>query len=146
MLMPSIFRDDLFDTFFDDFTRTGRKYLPAGSAGNAMMKTDVREKEDGYELNIDLPGYQKENVQAQLKEGYLTITASRNTENEEKDEKGKFIRRERYFGNCTRSFYVGDEVEQDDIKARFENGVLIIDIPKKKPQPKIEENRYIAIE
>ena len=145
MLMPSLFRDDLFDTFFDDFTRAGRKFLPTNSS-NAVMKTDVKELEGGYELNIELPGYQKENVQAQLKDGTLTITASRNTENEEKDEKGKFIRRERYYGNCTRSFYVGDEVEQEDIKARFENGVLIIDIPKKEAKPKIEENKYIAIE
>ncbi len=145
MLMPSLFRDDLFDTFFDDFTRAGRKFLPTNSS-NAVMKTDVKEHEGGYELNIELPGYQKENVQAQLKDGTLTITASRNTENEEKDEKGKFIRRERYYGNCTRSFYVGDEVEQEDIKARFENGVLIIDIPKKEAKPKIEENKYIAIE
>ena len=146
MLMPSIFRDDLFDTFFDDFTRTGRKYLPAGNSGNAVMKTDVKEREDGYELNIDLPGYKKENVQAELKDGYLTITASNNTEKEEKDENGKFIRRERYYGNCTRSFYVGDVVEQEDIKARFENGVLVIDIPKKEAKPKIEEKKLISIE
>lgn len=145
MFMPSLFRDDLFDTFFDDFTRAGRKFVPA-NGGNAVMKTDVKEHEGGYELSIELPGYEKENVQAQLKDGTLTITATRNDEKEEKDEKGRFIRRERYSGNCTRSFYVGEEVEQEDIKARFENGVLIIDVPKKEAKPKIEENRYIAIE
>ena len=100
--------------------RTAR---PAVST-STVMRTDVRETENGYELDIDLPGYKKEDVQAELKDGYLTITASANTSNDQKDSNGKYIRRERYSGTCSRRFYVGEEIEQSDIKAKFENGIL----------------------
>ena len=119
MLVPSIFGEDLFDTFFDDFKR------PARSNTNInVMRTDIKETDAGFELDIDLPGYKKEDVQAELKDGYLTISAKTNTTREEKDENGKYIRKERYSGSCSRSFYVGEQLEQEDIKARFEDGIL----------------------
>ena len=140
MLVPSIFGEDLFDTFFDDFKR------PARSNTNInVMRTDIKETDAGFELDIDLPGYKKEDVQAELKDGYLTISAKTNTTREEKDENGKYIRKERYSGSCSRSFYVGDYLTQEDVKARYENGVLTIAIPKKDAK-KIEEKKVIAIE
>ena len=141
MLVPSIFGEDLFDTFFDDFKR------PARSNTNInVMRTDIKETDAGFELDIDLPGYKKEDVQAELKDGYLTISAKTNTTREEKDENGKYIRKERYSGSCSRSFYVGEELDQEDIKARFEDGILKVMVPKKEAKPAVEENRYITIE
>ena len=146
MLMPSIFGESLFDDFFEDFAHPTRRatkyYVPASN----MMRTDVKESETGYELYIDLPGVKKEDVKAELKEGYLTIQATTNSEQEQKDDNGKYIRRERYSGNCSRSFYVGEDITQEDIKAKFENGILKILVPKKKAIPKVEESKYIAIE
>ena len=141
MLVPSIFGEDLFDTFFDDFKR------PARSNTNInVMRTDIKETDAGFELDIDLPGYKKEDVQAELKDGYLTISAKTNTTREEKDENGKYIRKERYSGSCSRSFYVGEDLEQQDIKATFEDGILKVMVPKKEAKPAVEENRYITIE
>ncbi|MBR2275901.1 MAG: Hsp20/alpha crystallin family protein [Lachnospiraceae bacterium] len=146
MLMPRIWGEDLFDDLFD------YPVFRAPAAPNYqqktmdVMKTDVKENENGFELAINLPGYDKKNVNAELKDGYLTVTAETNTENEEKDEKGKYIRRERYYGSCKRSFYVGEDVTEEDIKAKFENGVLKIDIPKIEAKPKVEEKKLIAIE
>ena len=141
MLVPSIFGEDLFDTFFDYFKR------PARSNTNInVMRTDIKETDAGFELDIDLPGYKKEDVQAELKDGYLTISAKTNTTREEKDENGKYIRKERYSGSCSRSFYVGEQLEQEDIKARFEDGILKVMVPKKEAKPAVEENRYITIE
>ena len=96
----------------------------------SIMKTDIRDTEDSYELDVDLPGYKKDEISAQLKDGYLTISASKNTENEEKDKKGNYIRRERYNGTMSRSFYVGDAIHQDDIHAKYEDGILKLSIPK----------------
>lgn len=110
------------------------------------MRTDIKEQKDGYELEIDLPGYKKEDIAAELKDGYLTITASSKKEAEEKDEKGTYIRRERYSGSCSRSFYVGEDITQEDIKAKFENGILKIGVPKKDAKPKVPENKFITIE
>ena len=110
------------------------------------MRTDIKETDAGFELDIDLPGYKKEDVQAELKDGYLTISAKTNTTREEKDENGKYIRKERYSGSCSRSFYVGEQLEQEDIKARFEDGILKVMVPKKEAKPAVEENRYITIE
>ena len=141
MLVPSIFGEDLFDTFFDDFKR------PARSNTNInVMRTDIKETDAGFELDIDLPGYKKEDVQAELKDGYLTISAKTNTTREEKDENGKYIRKERYSGSCSRSFYVGEDLEQQDIKAKFEDGILKVKVQKKEAKPAVEENRYITIE
>jgi HSP20 family molecular chaperone IbpA len=146
MLMPSIFGENLFDDFFDDFARPARSAARYSSPTASVMKTDIREHENGFELDIDLPGYKKEDVKAQLKDGYLTISAESKQDNDEKDEKGKFIRRERYYGTCSRSFYVGEDITEDDIKAKFENGILKVSVPKKEAKPEVEENKYIAIE
>lgn len=141
MLYPSIFRNDLFDDIFDDFMRPDR---PMFNPANSIMKTDIKESDASYELSIDLPGFKKENVSAELKDGVLTVKASNNIEDDAKD--GKYLRRERFFGSCSRSFYVGEELTQDDIKAKFDNGILILTVPKKLPQPKIEQKQFINIE
>ena len=107
-------------------------------------QTDSFQK--GYELDIDLPGYKKEDVQAELKDGYLVITAKADTNKDQKDKDGKYIRRERYSGTCSRSFYVGEAMEQSDIKAKFDNGILKIEVPKKDAKPAVEEKKYITIE
>jgi HSP20 family molecular chaperone IbpA len=113
---------------------------------NGLMQTDVEEKDNGYEITMNLPGFKKEDVKGEIKDGYLTVTASTNTSNDEKDKDGKFIRRERYSGTCSRSFYVGEDVTENDIKAKFTDGVLKIAVPKKEAKPAVEESKYIAIE
>lgn len=145
MLLPSIFGESLFDDFFDDFARPMRSASRYNTA-TGIMRTDVKESDSGYELDIDLPGCKKENVKAELKNGYLTINAETSQSNDQKDENGKYIRRERYYGTCSRSFYVGEDVKQEDIKAKFEDGILKVSVPKKEARPVIEESRYIPIE
>ena len=140
MLMPSVFRDNLFDDFFN---------FPSGSfAADSMdlMKTDVKENEGNYEITMNVPGVKKEDIKAELKQGYLTIHASSESSSEEKDEDGRYIRRERHTGSCSRSFYVGEEITEEDIKARFEDGTLKMTIPKKEQKPAVEKKKYIAIE
>jgi len=140
MLLPSIFGDNLFDDFMDDMFSVDRmpvKTMPS------IMKTDIKETEDQYVLAIDLPGFKKEDVKIHLKDGYLNVSASSQNEEEEKD--GKYIRRERYTGSMTRSFYVGEDLTEEDVKAKFGNGVLTLALPKEAPK-KIEEPKYIAIE
>ena len=150
MLMPSIFNDNLFDDFFDfpfyddKADRKIQRKLYGHHAGN-LMKTDIKEKKDGYELEIDLPGFTKDEVTAELKDGYLTIHATSNQNKDEKDEDGKYIRRERYSGSCNRSFYVGDAITEEDIKANFENGTLKMTIPKKEAKA-VPEKKFISIE
>ena len=147
MLMPSIFGENLFDDWMDfPFDRNffeGRDPLYGKHAKN-IMKTDVRETDDTYELDIDLPGFKKEEVTAELKNGYMTISAAKGLDKDEKDKEGRYIRKERYSGSCSRSFYVGEQISEEDIKARFEDGIKI-SFPKR-DQKKMEENRYIAIE
>ena len=132
----------LFDNMFDDMFRD-----PFFTSSNTtkLMKTDIQEKDDKYILDMDLPGYDKEDIKAQLKDGYLTISAQKNTSNDEKDEEGNYIRRERYCGKCSRSFYVGDSIKEEDIKASFNNGILELTFPKEVPQ-KEEEIKYITID
>ncbi len=148
MLRPSIYGENLWDEFFNDaFFNPLRTVAYASNANTAeMMRTDVKENNSDYEITMNLPGIKKEDVKAELKDGYLTIAASSNSDNDEKDSNGKYIRRERYVGSFSRSFYVGDDVKQEDIKAKFENGTLVMSIPKKVQQPVVEENHYIAIE
>ncbi|MCI8888523.1 MAG: Hsp20/alpha crystallin family protein [Hungatella sp.] len=143
MLMPSIFGENLFDNFMEGFP-FGSYRTP--SSFNSLMKTDIRDMDQSYELDIDMPGFKKEDIKAELKNGYLTIEAQTSQDHDEKDEKGRYIRRERYTGSCQRSFYVGKEVAQEDINARFEDGILKLTVPKKEALPKAEENRYIAIQ
>ncbi len=142
MLMPSIFGENLFDDFFG-YPLRGRGY-EANTA--ELMKTDIKDTDQGYEITMNLPGVKKEDVTAELKDGYLTISAVSNSENSEKDTNGRYIRRERFSGSCSRSFYVGEDMTQEDIKARFENGTLKMMIPKKESQPAVETKKYIAIE
>ncbi len=142
MLMPSLFGENLLDDFFDMPRFTGRSFTNS----QKLMNTDVKDLGNAYEIAMDLPGFKKEDVQAELKDGYLTINATTNTSNDTKDDEGRFIRRERYSGSCSRSFYVGEQVTEADIKARFEDGVLKLDIPKMEAKPAVEDKHYIAIE
>lgn len=151
MLAPSIFgMNDLFDDFGDvfEFSPAFRKQVAA--TGN--ISSDIKELADGYQIEMELPGFAKEEVKAQLKDGYLTITAEHNAENkEENNEEGqkkeavKYIRRERYYGKCQRSFFVGKNVTEEDINAKFENGILTMYVPKEVKKPQVEE-KFIAIE
>ena len=136
--MPSIFGENLFDDFMD-FPFGGKKI-------NTMMKTDIRDTDSSYEMDIDMPGFKKEDIKAQLKDGYLTISASTSANNDEQDKDGRYIRRERYAGSCSRSFYVGEGVKEEEIRAKFENGILKLSIPKVENKPQVEEKKYIAIE
>lgn len=141
MLLPSIFGDNLFDNFMDDiFPTTGRKTYKTMPS---IMRTDIKETDDQYILSVELPGFNKEDVKLHLKDGYLNISAS--TQNENEEEEGKFLRRERYTGSMTRSFYVGEDLSEEDVKAKFGNGVLTLSLPKEAPK-KIEEPKYISIE
>lgn len=144
MMMPSIFGNSLFDEWMDFPFDSG--FSKGSKRETSLMKTDVKEMNGAYELEMELPGYTKEDVTAQLKDGYLTIQASRNATNDEKDAKGNYIRRERYMGQCSRSFYVGETVKQEDIRAKFENGILKLTVPKIEEQKPVEENKFIAIE
>ena len=135
-----MFRRNVFDDFFDFPS------MPRQQQAISVMKTDVREHENGYELDVDLPGIKKENVKVKLEDGYLTISASTAQNNDEKDKKGNYIRRERFSGSYSRSFYVGEEVKETDIKAKFDNGVLQLSIPKPEVLTKQPESKYIAIE
>ena len=144
MLMPSLFGENLLDNLFDVPTFRGLNGF--SSSDRNMMSTDVKETDSGYEISINLPGFKKEDVKGEVKDGYLIINASNQTSNDTKDENGKYIRRERYCGSCSRSFYVGEQITQNDIKARFEDGVLKIDVPKVEATPAVEEKHYISIE
>ena len=147
--MPSIFGENLFDDNWMDFPFDrdfwGRKNPLYGKNANKIMKTDIREHDGGYELDVDLPGFKKDEINVELENGYLTISAAKGLDKDEQDKKGKYIRRERYAGAMQRSFYVGDEVTQEDIKAKFEDGILRLSIPKKDAQA-VETKKTIAIE
>lgn len=150
MMMPSIFGENLFDDWmdfpFDNNFWGHRNSKQVKRPEDILMRTDVKETDDGYELSIDLPGVKKEDVRAELKNGYLTVNASANSSNDEKDNNGRYIRRERYSGTFSRSFYVGEKVTEEDIKAKFEDGTLKLDVPKKEEKPAVEDKKYIAIE
>ena len=149
MLMPSIFRDNLFDDWMDDFSwmrdfgNVDRKLY--GKHASREMLTDVRDHEDHYEVEIDLPGFKKDQIQVELHDGTLTITAQKGLEQNDKNSEGKYVRQERYSGMMSRSFYVGENMTEEDIKAKFEDGVLNICVPKAEPK-KLENHKYIAIE
>lgn len=157
MMTPSIFGENLFDDFFGDFfdfpvfddraMQKAQKKLYGRHASN-MMKTDVQEHDDHYEVDIDLPGFKKEELSLELKDGYLVISATKGLDKDEKEKKsGKFVRRERYVGSMSRSFYVGEDMKQEDIHAKYESGVLKLSIPKAEEQKaQVDESKYIAIE
>lgn len=148
MMMPSVFGESLFDDLMDlpfekeFFDHRNPLY---GKHAQNVMKTDIKESDTAYEMDIDLPGFKKEDVSAKLENGYLTITAAKGLDKDEKNDNGVYIRRERYSGQCARTFYVGEAVTQEDIKAKFEDGILKVTIPKVEPK-KVEDKKYIAIE
>lgn len=140
MMLPSIFRNGFFNDF-DDFMD-----WPTVSTDSTLMKSDVKDAGDHYELMMDLPGFSKEDVKLQLKNGVLSFEATTSKNNDQKDENGKYLRRERFQGTCSRSFYVGKDVSEDDIKAKFDNGVLTVCVPKKEAKPEVEDSHLIQIE
>lgn len=147
-MLPKIFGEDLFDEFFNDpfeseFFR-GRNPLYGKHAKN-IMKTDVRENADSYELDIDLPGFKKEQIKAGVQNGYLTVQASKDAQVDQSDKKGRYIRKERCSGSCSRSFYVGEGVKQEDVKAKFEDGILHVWVPKKETTKSLGSS-YIDIQ
>ena len=149
MLVPSIFGENLFDEFFEDFPmprefRNVDRRLYGKNAAREM-KTDVHEHEDHYEVDIDLPGFKKDEITLSLENGYLTVNAAKGLDKEEKDKKGKLIRQERYAGSMQRTFYVGDGLTETDVSARFENGVLSLSLPKAEAR-KLPEKKVIMIE
>ena len=148
MYMPSIFGENLFDDFMDDFSfptfPNVDKELYGKHAKN-LMKTDVKETENAYEIDIDLPGFKKDEIQIELKDGYLTVSAEKGLDEDEEDKKGKYIRKERYAGALSRTFYLGEEIREDEIKAKFENGILSVSIPKEE-EKKVEGPKHISIE
>ena len=150
MLMPSIFGENLFDDDWMNFPFTdeafwGKKNPLYGKHAQNMMKTDIRETDGSYELDVDLPGFKKDEINVQLKDGYLTLTAAKGLDKDSQDKKGNYIRKERYAGTMSRSFYVGEAVTEEDVHAKYEDGILKISVPKKEPE-KIEKNGYISIE
>ena len=148
MLLPSIFGENLFDDMmnFDFDKEVERMSRPLyGKHAQNMMKTDVREGEKSYELDIDLPGFSKDEITVQLENGYLSISAAKGLDKNQENKDGKYIRRERYAGSMSRTFYVGDQLTEQDIQAKFENGILQLTVPKKEAK-QVEGRKYIAIE
>ena len=142
--MPSVFGSDIFDDFMDfSFPDVNRELY--GKHAKNVMKTDVRELDNGYEIIVDLPGFKKDEIEVQLDNGYLNISAAKGLDKDESDKKGKYIRKERYAGAMSRSFYVGDHITEDDIHAKFENGILQLDVPKKEAKA-VETKKRVAIE
>ena len=149
-MLPSIFSENMFDDFFSDpFDREffGAHNPLYGKHAKNMMKTDIHEKDNGYELAIELPGFKKDEINVDVSDGYLTISAAKGLDKDEQEkESGRYIRRERYAGACQRSFYVGEAVKQEDIKGEFKHGILKLFVPKVEAKKAVEGNKYIAIE
>ena len=153
MLMPSIFGENLFDDDWMDFPFErfdrdfwGKKNPLYGKNAKNMMKTDIREHEAGYELDIDLPGFKKDEIQMELKDGVLTVSAAKGLDKDEEDKKGNYIRKERYAGSMSRSFYVGKHVTVEDVHPKYESGILSFSVPKEEAKPVEEKKNYISIE
>lgn len=157
MMIPSSWRDFGFDSLFDelmndfssfddrDMNKIEKKLY--GHHAKNIMKTDVRENDDSYQLEMDLPGFTKDEVKVSLENGYLTISAAKGLDEDEEEKKtGKYIRRERYAGACERSFYVGEDITHEDIKGEFKHGILTLTIPKKEAKPQLPEKKYISLE
>ena len=147
MMMPSIFRENLFDNFMEDF---GFPAFPDidkalyGKHAKNLMKTDVKEKDGSYIVDIDLPGFKKDEIQMQLDNGYLTVSATKGLDKDESDEAGNYVRRERYAGSMSRSFYVGEHVTEKDIHPKYENGILRFTVPKEEVKP-VEEKKHFTL-
>ena len=145
MLMPSIFGENLFNDDWMNFGFPEVEKALYGKHASHEMKTDVRETDSGYEVDIDLPGFKKDEINIQLDNGYLSISAAKGLDKDEQDKEGKYIRKERYAGSMSRSFYVGNAITQDDTKAKYESGILRLSVPKKAAE-EIESAKRIAIE
>ncbi len=147
-MLPSIFGESLFDDWMDfpfrGFASDVDRKLYGKNAAH-VMKTDLKEHDEGYELKVDLPGFKKDQIQLHLENGYLTVQAAKGLEEEDKDKKGRLVHQERFTGSMARSFYVGENLTGEDIKAKFEDGVLTLEFPKAE-QKKLQERRYIQIE
>ena len=148
MYMPSIFGESLFDDMFpfDEKFFTEKKDPLYGKNVSRLMKTDVRETEKTYELDIDLPGFKKDEIQMELKDGVLTVSAAKGLDKDEEDKKGNYIRKERYAGSMSRSFYVGKHVTVEDVHPKYESGILSFSVPKEEAKPVEEKKHYISIE
>ena len=153
MLMPSIFGEDMFDDFmrdlpfFDDRDEKRAERKLYGRRGKNLMKTDVKETDQGYELEMDLPGFAKDEIRVSLENGYMTISAAKGLDQDEKEkDSGRYIRRERYAGACQRSFYIGEDITEEDIKGEFKHGILKLFVPKKEAKPTVEQKKFITIE
>ena len=148
MMMPSIFGENLFDDFMDDFSFPTLPDVDKelyGKHAKNLMKTDVKETDDVYQVAVDLPGFKKDEIQIELKDGYLTVSAEKGLDKDKEDKKGKYIRKERYAGALSRTFYLGEEIREEEIKAKFENGILSVSIPKEE-EKKVEGPKHISIE
>ena len=152
MLLPSVFGENLFDDFFDDvpfFDNRAENQIEKklyGRHAHNVMKTDIKETDDNYELIVDLPGFKKDEIKVSLEDGYLTIEAAKGLDEDEQEKKsGKYIRKERYAGALSRTFYLGEEIREEEIKAKFENGILSVSIPKEE-EKKVEGPKHISIE
>ena len=143
-MVPSIFGENMLDDFFDESFFGAHNPLYGKNARN-LLKTDIREMDDSYELAVDLPGFKKDEIQLKLEDGYLTISAAKGVDKDQQDDQGRYIRRERYAGQCSRSFYVGEGVEARDVSARFEDGILRLSLPKAAPQ-QLPKSTAIAIQ
>lgn len=142
LFTPSLFNGNVFDDFFND-----EFFRPVSGSSYNAMSTDIKENEQGYIIEMELPGFKKEDISAQLKDGYLTVTATHSDSQEEKDDNSKYIRRERYSGHYQRSFYVGDDMTEQDVHAGFKDGILTLNIPKKDAKkPEVEQAKFIQIE
>ena len=146
MLLPSIFNDNFVDGLFDDMFSFPSRMNMRQRQGSTLMNTDIQDLGQEYQLEMELPGFDKQDVKAQLHDGYLTVAAKKESSEESKDENGKYVRRERYSGSCQRSFYVGKNLKETDIQAAFDNGVLKLTFPKEEHREVIDETKYIAIQ
>ena len=149
MMMPSIFGENLFDDFMNDFTFPKFPDVEKelyGKHEKNLMKTDVKYTKEGYEVDIDLPGFKKDEIQMELKEGVLTVSAAKGLDKDEEKKDGTYIRKERYAGSMSRSFYVGKHVTEEDIHPKYENGILSFSVPKEEAKPVEEKKHYISIE
>lgn len=147
-MLPSIFGESIFDDWMDTpFEKEffGRKNPLYGKHAKNIMKTDVKETDKSYEFDIDLPGFKKDEIKAKLENGYLTVTAQKGLDKDEQNKEGQYIRRERYTGSCSRTFYIGDEIDENAVSAKFEDGILKLNVPKM-TQPQVEQTKHIAIE
>ena len=149
MMMPSIFGENLFDDFMNGFAFPAFQDVDKalyGKHAKNLMKTDVKDVKDGYEVDIDLPGFKKDEIKIQLNNGTLTVSAAKGLDKDEEDKEKKYVRRERYAGAMSRSFYVGDHVTEEDVHPKYENGILSFTIPKKEQKAVEQKDKFIAIE